>query len=76
MIDIRAHIESNPKIMLGKPLIRGTRITVELILQKMADGYDPEEIVQMYPHLKIADIHASISYAASVIANEEVIKAA
>ncbi len=76
MIDIKAHIESNPKIMLGKPLIKGTRITVELILQKMADGYNPEEIIDMFPHLKISDVYASISYAALVIANEEVIKAA
>jgi len=37
MVDIKAHIESNPKIMLGKPLIKGTRITVETILLKMAD---------------------------------------
>ena len=76
MIDIRNHIESNPKIMLGKPIIIGTRITVELILRKMADGYKPEEIVEMYPHLKSEDILASITYAAAVVENEEVIKAA
>ncbi len=76
MIEIRNHIESNPKIMLGKPIIKGTRITVELILRKMADGYNPEEIIEMYPHIKMKDIFASITYAASVIENEEVIKAA
>lgn len=76
MIDINAHIESNPKVMLGKPLIKGTRITVELVLQKMADGYTPAELIQMYPHLKLEDIQATLAYAAAVIANEEVIKAA
>lgn len=76
MIDIKAHIESNPGILLGKPVIKGTRISVELILRKMADGYKAEEIIQMYPVLTLADIHASIAYAASVIANEKVIRAA
>ena len=76
MININAHIESNPEIMLGKPTIKGTRITVELLLRKMADGYTPDEIIGMYPHIKLTDILAAISYAASVIENEEVIKAA
>lgn len=76
MIDISKHIESNSKVMLGKPLIKGTRITVELVLQKMADGFTTEEIIEMYPLLKKEDIHATIAYAASVIANEEVIKVA
>ncbi|MCP3929278.1 MAG: DUF433 domain-containing protein [Bacteroidetes bacterium] len=76
MIDVKMHIESNPNIMLGKPVIKGTRITVELILTKLADGYTPAEIIQMFPHLKLEDIFAAITYAASVIANEEVIKAA
>lgn len=62
--------------MLGKPVIKGTRITVEFILQKLADGYKPEEIVQMLPNIKLIDVQASIAYAAAVIANEEVIKVA
>ncbi len=76
MVDILSHIESTPDVMLGKPLIKGTRITVELILQKMADGYSTSELLEMYPHLKHEDLLAAIAYAASVIANEEVIKAA
>jgi uncharacterized protein (DUF433 family) len=62
--------------MLGKPVIKGTRITVELLLRKLADGYDSKEILEMYPHLKPEDISAAILYAASVIESEEVIKAA
>ena len=60
--------------MLGKPIIKGTRITVELILRKMADGYSPGEIVEMHPNVSKNDILASIEYAASVIENEEVIR--
>lgn len=76
MVDYKDHIESNPDIMLGKPVIKGTRITVELLLRKLADGYDSKEILEMYPHLKPEDISAAILYAASVIESEEVIKAA
>jgi uncharacterized protein (DUF433 family) len=76
MVNYKDHIESNPDIMLGKPVIKGTRITVELLLRKLADGYDSKEILEMYPHLKPEDISAAILYAASVIESEEVIKAA
>ncbi|MCB0563964.1 MAG: DUF433 domain-containing protein [Phaeodactylibacter sp.] len=75
MIDYRNHIYSNPKIMLGKPIVKGTRITVELLLRKVADGYTFEEILKMYPHLKLDDILASIAYAAAIMESEEVIEA-
>ena len=58
MVDYKNHIESNPDIMLGKPVIKGTRITVELLLRKLADGYGAEEILEMYPHLKPEDLQA------------------
>ena len=76
MIDIQNHIASNPGIMLGKPVIKGTRITVESILRKLADGYNPQKLIEMYPHLKVEDVFACIAYAAAVIENEDVIKAA
>ena len=76
MVNFKDHIESNPDIMLGKPVIKGTRITVELLLRKLADGYESGEILEMYPHLKQEDISAAILYAALVIESEEVIKAA
>lgn len=75
MIDFKEHIQSNPQIMLGKPTIKGTRITVELLLWKIAGGYTFEEILDMYPHLKLEDILASIAYAAAIIESEEVITA-
>lgn len=65
------HIELNPKVMLGKPVIRGTRITVELILRKLSEGATEEELLEAYPHLKRADIRAAIAYAADTVSHEE-----
>lgn len=76
MIDYRKYIDSDPNIMLGKPKIKGTRITVELILRKMSDRFTIGEILDMYPHVKENDILASISYAAEMISSEEIIPAA
>ena len=57
-------IELNPKIMLGKPVIRGTRVTVELILRKLSEGADEADLLDAYPRLTREDIHAAIRYAA------------
>ena len=61
------------KIMLGKPVIRGTRITVELILRKIAEGADDRALLSAYPHLKKEDIQAAVLYAADTLAHEEVV---
>ncbi len=66
-------ITVNPNIMLGKPIIKGTRITVELILKKLSEGMSPEEIIEAYPSLKLEDIFAALSYSADVISREELI---
>ncbi len=58
-------ITANPKVMLGKPVIKGTRITVELILRKIAGGYSFDEIIEMYPHINKEDILVTVSYAVS-----------
>lgn len=75
-MDYRERITSDPKIVLGKPVIKGTRITVGLLLQKIAGGYDFDEILGMYPHITKEDILAAVSYAATVIASEEVLQSA
>ncbi len=69
----RERIESKPDVMLGKPVIRGTRITVELILKKLAEGATREELIKIYPHLTTQDINAVLDYASEVISNEDVI---
>jgi uncharacterized protein (DUF433 family) len=66
-------IEINPKVMLGKPVIRGTRVTVELILRKLSDGATEADLLDAYPRLAREDIQAAIAYAADTLANEETV---
>jgi uncharacterized protein (DUF433 family) len=68
---VTRRIEINPRIMLGKPVIRGTRITVELILRKLSEGATEEELIDAYPRLTREDIHAAMGYAADTLAHEE-----
>jgi uncharacterized protein (DUF433 family) len=64
------HIEINPDVMLGKPVIRGTRIPVELILRKLGEGATEDDLLDAYPRLTQADIRAALSYAAQSLAHE------
>jgi uncharacterized protein (DUF433 family) len=64
-------IERNPDVMLGKPVIKGTRITVEHILELLAKGESAEDIVAEYPRLKPADIRAALAYASAALGTEE-----
>ena len=75
-MNYKNRIISDYKIMLGKPVIKGTRITIELILRKMAEGASATKILEMYPKLEIEDLMACLNYAADVIAKEEVIEIA
>jgi len=70
---ITGRIEINPKVMLGKPVIRGTRITVELILRKISEGATEDVLLQAYPHLTRADIQAAVRYAVDTLAHEETV---
>ena len=65
-------ITSDPKIMFGKPVIRGTRITVEHILRKIGAGMSEEAIREHHPHLTVEDIRAAAEFAADYLADEEV----
>ena len=66
------YIEINPNIMLGKPIIKGTRITVELIIEKLALGETFEEILEAHPRLKREHILAALFYAYYTIKNEDI----
>jgi len=66
-------IEINPDIMFGKPVIKGTRITVEQILHKLADGITPDEILEDHPHLSMEDIYAAQHFAADYLGSDEII---
>lgn len=72
-MNYRDRIGLNPDIMLGKPTIKGTRITVELILRKLAEGASERELLEAYPHLERVDVLAALSYGADVISKEEMI---
>lgn len=70
---ITDRIEVNPKKMLGKPVIRGTRIPVELILRKLSEGAKDADLLDAYPRLTTEDIKAAIGYAADTLAHEETV---
>ena len=69
----KKRITVDPEIMLGKPIITGTRITVEAILMKLSDGFSLEEVVECFPTLTREDILAALAYSADVVGREEII---
>ena len=75
-MDYRDYIESNSDVMLGKPVIKGTRITVELILKKLSEGASAEDVVLAYPHLTHVSVNAALAYASDMVSNETLIAAA
>ena len=64
-------IEINAQVMQGKPVIRGTRIPVELLLRKMAEGASVEDLLDAYPRLSPEDIRAVLQFAADTISHEQ-----
>jgi len=71
--ELLERIEINPAVMVGKPVIRGKRIPVELIVRLLAQGISEAEILRQYPSLKVEDIRAALTYAAYILLNEEVL---
>jgi uncharacterized protein (DUF433 family) len=65
-------IEINPKIMMGKPVIKGTRIPIYVILKLLGEGYNFEKILKEYPDLTYKDILAVLNYAAKVFHFEQI----
>jgi len=70
--ELLQRISINPRVMAGKPVIRGTRIPVELIVRMVAQGIPEKDILREYPRLQPDDIHAALIYAADVLAQEDV----
>ncbi len=69
-----SRIDVNPEIMVGKPIIRGLRITVEHLLNSLAAGISVEDILRDYPELEREDIQAVLLYAAELVHEEQVYK--
>jgi len=72
-MDYRQRIGIDPDIMLGKPAIKGTRITVEIILRKLSEGASEKDLLETFPHLRREDMLAALSYGADVVSKEEMI---
>ncbi len=67
---IMSRISVNPNILGGKPIIKGTRISVELVLNLLASGASEDEIMEDYPHISKEDLMACLRYAATALKNE------
>lgn len=66
-------IEINPAVMLGKPVIKGTRIPVELILRKLSQGLTEDSLLDAHPQLTVEDVRAALAYAADSVAHETIL---
>lgn len=67
----RDHIVSDPEVLVGKPVIKGTRLSVELILDRLADGWTADDLFKAYPRLTPEALQAVFAFAAEVLKDEE-----
>jgi len=70
--DFMKRIVVNPKVMVGKPVIKGTRVTVDAILGRIAEGWTFDDILEDFPHITKMDIKAAIMYAESIVRGEDI----
>ena len=71
-MDWRERVVVDPEILVGKPVIRGTRIAVEMVIELLGRGYTQEQVLQQYDHLVPEDIQACLAYAAEILQSEKV----
>lgn len=71
-MDWRDRITADPAILVGKPIIKGTRISVEFVIDLLARGWTVEQILQEYDHLTVDDIRACLAYAGELVREEKV----
>jgi len=71
-MDWRERIAIDPNVLLGKPVIRGTRISVELVIDLLGRGYSKEQILEQYDHITSEDIQACLAYAGDILKSERV----
>jgi uncharacterized protein (DUF433 family) len=72
MIELAERIIVDPEIMVGKPIVRGTRISVAMIIGLLADGWTEDDVLRNHPNLRHEDIIACLNYAHDVIAGESI----
>jgi uncharacterized protein (DUF433 family) len=71
-MDWHERITVDPKVLVGKPVIKGTRIAVEFLMELLANGWTHQQILGNYPNLKEEDIQAALHYAAEAVEREHV----
>ncbi len=71
-MDWQDRIVIDPKVLVGKPVIQGTRIAVEFLVDLLAEGWSNDQILKNYPHLSADDIQAALHYAAEMLKSERV----
>ena len=69
----RDHIDRNTLVIGGKPKIKGTRIGVEVVLERLGDGWSIEQLIEAYPRITADQIHACQAYAAAMLSTDEVV---
>ncbi|MCW7460410.1 DUF433 domain-containing protein [Leptospira bandrabouensis] len=72
-MDYKARLTSSPEVLLGKPVIKNTRIAVDFILDRLGEGMSIEHILEAYPSIEKEDILACISYSSDVISRESLL---
>lgn len=72
VVDWREHIAVYPAVLVGKPVVRGTRLAVEFILSLVAGGWSFDEVLANYPGLTVEDIRACVAYARAVLVEVQV----
>ena len=72
MVDYSSFIEINPKVMLGKPVIKDTRLTVEFILEELSVGREIKDLIESHPKLNKEGVQAALAYAAASMRNEAI----
>lgn len=72
-MDWHDRITVDPNILVGKPIIRGTRISVELLMDRLADGWSMEQILESYPHLTRDDVLAAIRFVTEIFREDDFI---
>ncbi len=72
MEELINRIEINTALMMGKPVIKGSRITVESIVEELGSCYSLEDVLQAHPRLQKEDIYAALQYASAIMRNEKI----
>lgn len=70
-MDWREHIVVDPDVLVGKPIVKGTRISVELLLDRFADGWSYDDVLEAYPHLTREQVRAAVTFASELFKEEK-----